>query len=102
MKQHLFAAALAAAMALAAVAQAQPAGGGAGGGGGGRAGMREACQADMQKLCPDAKPGPGGGMRECIKSNFDKLSTPCQDAINKMRAEHQGGQGGGGGQPAPQ
>jgi len=99
MKQHFFAAAVAAAMALAAVAHAQPAGGDGGHHGGG---VREACQADMQKLCPDAKMGPGGGMRECIKSNFDKLSTPCQDAINKMRAEHQAAGQGGGGQAAPQ
>jgi hypothetical protein len=93
MKHRLFAAAFAGALAVASIAAAQPAGGGGGGG------VREACAADIQKACPDAKPGPGGGMRECIKGHWDQLSDSCKAAITKMRAEHQehgGGQGAGG------
>jgi hypothetical protein len=96
MKHRLFAAAFAGTLAIASIASAQPAGGGGGGGGGG--GVRQACAADIQKACPDAKPGPGGGMRECIKAHWDQLSDGCKAAITKMRAEHQqqgGGQGGG-------
>lgn len=96
MKHRLFAAAFAGALAAASLAAAQPAGGGGGGGGGG--GVREACAADIQKACPDARPGPGGGMRECIKGHWDQLSDGCRAAITKMRAAHQqqeSGQGGG-------
>jgi len=97
MKHRLFAAAFAGALAVASIAAAQPAGGD-GGGGGGRGLVRQACAADIQKACPDAKPGPGGGMRECIQGHWDQLSDGCKAAITKMRAEHQehgGGQGGG-------
>jgi hypothetical protein len=60
-----------------------------------RAAMRAACAADFAKLCPDAKPGPGGGLRECIESNQDKLSDGCKAAIQSMRAAMQNGGGGG-------
>ncbi|HTX48256.1 MAG TPA: hypothetical protein VME40_02590 [Caulobacteraceae bacterium] len=92
MKHPIFAAAFAGALAVASVASAQPAGGGGGGG------VRQACAADIQKACPDAKPGPGGGMRECIRDHWDQLSDGCRAAITKMRAQRQqqgGGQGGG-------
>jgi hypothetical protein len=101
MKQHLFAAAaLAAGLAVAGAGLAQPAGGTGGGGGGG---VRQACSADMQKLCPDAKPGPGGGMRECMKAHFADLSDGCKTAINHMRQSHGGANGGsnGGSDTAP-
>ena len=94
MKHRLFAAGFAGALAIASIAAAQPAGGGGGGGGA----VRQACAADIQKACPDAKPGPGGGMRECIQGHWDQLSDGCKSAITKMRAERQqqgGGQGGG-------
>ena len=97
MKHRLFAAALAATLAAGSIAAAQPAGGGGGGRG---AGIREACAADIQKACPDAKPGPGGGMRECIQGHWDQLSDGCKAAITKMRAMRQQ-QGGGGGGPPP-
>jgi len=89
MKQSILALALAvsAFFALASAALAQPAGGG----------VRAACQADIQKLCADAKPGPGGGMRQCMKGHWDQLSDGCKAAITKMRAEHQQQSGGNGG-----
>jgi hypothetical protein len=83
---RLAAASLAIAL-LAGAAIAQPADNGGGG-------VRQACAADLQKLCPDAKPGPGGGMRECVKAHFSELSKPCQGAIMSMRARMQQ-QGGG-------
>lgn len=74
------------AIAGAAVAQ-QPAG---------RGMVRQACAADIQKLCPDAKPGPGGALRECIVSHQDQLSEGCKSALAQMRAARMQGGGGGG------
>ncbi len=47
-----------------------------------------ACMADIQKACPSAKPGPGGGMRECARDHFKEFSQPCQTALMQMRAPH--------------
>ena len=76
---RLIAATLAVAL-FAGAASAQPAGVGA---------VRQACMADFQKACPDAKPGPGGGMRECAKAHFTTFSQPCQSALQAMRARMQ-------------
>ena len=73
---------------IAGAALAQPPSDGGGGGGGG-GGVRQACMADFQKACPDAKPGPGGGMRECAKAHFSEFSQPCQSALQAMRARMQ-------------
>lgn len=89
MKHHLFIAGAAALSLIAGAAVAQPAGGG-------RAALREACAADFQKVCPDAKPGPGGGLRECVRAHFSDLSDGCKSAIAQMRAQRQGGAAGGG------
>ena len=64
---------------IAGAASAQPAGGG----------IRQVCMADFQKACPDAKPGPGGGMRECATAHFAEFSQPCQSALQAMRARMQ-------------
>jgi hypothetical protein len=77
---RLIAATLAAAL-FAGAAFAQPAGG--------NGSVRQACTADFQKACPDAKPGPGGGMRECAKAHFKEFSQPCQSALIAMRARMQ-------------
>jgi len=103
----LIAGAVAAGLTLASAALAQPpadSGQGPGGGhghGGGRGAVRQACQADIEKFCPDAKPGPGGGMRECIVKNHDSFSDPCKAAIDQMRAARQQRQDNGA-SPAPQ
>jgi hypothetical protein len=76
----LIAGALAAALSFASVALAQPQQG---------ADVRAACAADLQKLCPDAKPGPGGGLRECVQAHFNDLSDPCKQAIMAMRQQMQ-------------
>jgi hypothetical protein len=77
-----------------------PAGGGGGGGRGGA--VRQACAADIQKFCPNIQPGPGGGMRDCIRKNFDGLSDSCKSALQQMRAMRQQQQQQGGGAAAPQ
>jgi hypothetical protein len=82
-------ASLALSLVASAAAFAQPADGGSDP----RAAMRAACAADFAKLCPDAKPGPGGGLRECIQSNQDKLSDGCKAAIMSARQAMQGGGG---------
>jgi hypothetical protein len=80
-------AAASAALAFAGGALAQPAGGG----------VRAACRADIQKLCPDARPGPAGGLRECIKGHWSSLSDGCRSAIAEMRAKRQASGAGAGG-----
>lgn len=72
--------ALALSFSFAQVAVAQPPAGGV---------VRQACMADAQKLCPDAKPGPGGGLRACMKDHYASLSDACKSAIAQMRAQHQ-------------
>jgi hypothetical protein len=75
-----------AALALAGAAFAQPGGGGAPPSPelqAARQAMREACAADLQKLCPD-KTGREAFM--CLRENADKASQACKDAQAKMRA----------------
>ncbi len=79
-RSRLTAAALVVALFAAGAASAQPAGGAA---------LRQVCMADFQKACPSAKPGPGGGMRECAKDHFKEFSQPCQTALMQMRARMQ-------------
>lgn len=48
-----------------------------------RQAMREACAADMQKLC-DGKTGREAFM--CLRENADKASQGCKDAMTKMQS----------------
>ena len=74
--------ALALGLALAGAGQAAPSGGG----------VRVACAADREKLCPDAKPGVlGGRLRACMKAHYADLSDSCKAAIVKMRHDRGGG-----------
>jgi hypothetical protein len=74
--QVLAASALALGLTLASAAAAQPPGAGA---------VMQACSADFQKYCPDAKPGPGGGLKQCVVAHFSSLSAPCKQALMSMR-----------------
>jgi hypothetical protein len=58
--------------------------------GGPGSGVREACGADMAKLCPDAQPGPG--RRQCMMAHKDQLSDACKTAIASAMAARQAGQ----------
>ena len=44
----------------------------------------EACKADVASLCPGIQPG-GGRIKECLKTNRDKLSDGCKSAIAAAR-----------------
>lgn len=56
-------------------------------------GGREACRADVEKLCPDAKPG-DGSVRTCLHDNEAKLSDGCKQAMAHWK-EHHGHHGAG-------
>lgn len=51
-----------------------------------RGGMRDACKADVDKLCPQVKPG-GGRITACLKQNASQISDTCKDAISHMREQ---------------
>ncbi len=45
----------------------------------------KACAGDIKTLCTGVQPGEGH-VRACIKSNFSKLSEPCQAVLLKAAA----------------
>ncbi len=49
-----------------------------------RAAVRQACAADMQKLCPD-KTGPD--RRQCMMDHAADLSDGCKTAMANMRSQ---------------
>jgi multidrug efflux system membrane fusion protein len=86
-------------------AQSANTGGGAGGQGGGgftpspemqaaRAALRQACAADMQRLCAGAE---GREAFMCLRENADQVSAGCKAAFAKM-PRRPGGSGGAAGQ----
>jgi hypothetical protein len=75
MNRSMFAAALALTL-IAGAAAAQPAG---------AAGLREACGADIQKLCAGVQPG-GGRILQCIKEHAADVSPGCKTAIAQAMA----------------
>jgi uncharacterized membrane protein len=44
---------------------------------------RQACRADAQKLCPGKR---GREAAACLRSNADKISSDCKDALAKLAA----------------
>ena len=46
-----------------------------------REAIRQSCAADLQSLCPDKK---GREAMMCLRSNQEKVSTGCKDAMAKM------------------
>ena len=80
MTHRLTAAVLSVALFAAGAAAAQPAAD--------AGGVMQACSADFQKACPDAKPG-DGKLRACAKAHFMSVSEPCKTALKAMRAKMQ-------------
>jgi len=54
--------------------------------------VRQACQADIQKLCTGVQPG-GGRIRACIAQHRDELSPPCREALASARAHRRAAKG---------
>jgi hypothetical protein len=44
---------------------------------------RQACRADAQKLCPGKR---GREAAACLRTNADKISADCKDALAKLAA----------------
>lgn len=53
------------------------------------AAQQRPCREDLQKICPDVKPG-GPEARKCLKDNVDKLSEGCRQRITAARGQRQG------------
>jgi hypothetical protein len=93
MKSQLIALAAAALLAAAGVSQAQDANpsssppSGGGGSGGGVAGIRSACAADVQKMCPSV--ADAAGYRQCLTDNYASLSDGCKSAISAYQSSMQ-------------
>jgi Cysteine rich repeat len=49
--------------------------------------VREACHADVERLCKDVKPG-RGQIHECLKAHEADLSDGCKAAIKEAREHH--------------
>ena len=59
----------------------------AGGGKGDFARGREACHADVERLCKDVEPS-GGRVREGLRAHQHELSDGCKAAIKEAREHH--------------
>jgi len=46
--------------------------------------LRDACQADFQRLCPGVAPG-HGAVRQCLKGHLDTVSPDCKSAVAAAR-----------------
>ena len=57
--------------------------------GGDFAKVRDACRADVERLCKDIKPGEGR-LHECLRSHHDELSDGCRGAIKEARQHRRG------------
>jgi hypothetical protein len=88
MKRFILAAAAAASLLGAGLTSAggAVAQGGPGQGNPARAAVRQACAADVQKLCPD-KTGPD--RRQCMMDHAADLSDGCKSAMAAMREQRQ-------------
>ena len=92
MKSQLIALAAAALLAAAGASQAQDSSAPApASGGGGAGGVRDACMADVMKLCPSVNDR--DSFRQCISSHYADLSDGCKSAITAMRSQMQSGGG---------
>ena len=49
---------------------------------------REACRADVKRLCDGVKPG-GGRIKECFKTHREEISADCRAALKGARERRQ-------------
>jgi len=49
---------------------------------------REACRADVERLCKGIEPG-GGRLRECLKAHRSAFSQECRAALRSAHARRQ-------------
>ncbi len=49
---------------------------------------REACRADVERLCKGIEPG-GGRIRECVKARRSEISPKCRAALRGVRERRQ-------------
>jgi hypothetical protein len=52
-----------------------------------RQAARQACAADMTRLCPDAAT-PGSHPMQCLRQHASDISAPCAQALQAMRDAH--------------
>ena len=57
---------------------------------GAMAGVRAACQSDLQTLCAGVQPG-GGRIKACLKDHKDQVSAGCKSALAQMMADKKSG-----------
>jgi len=50
-----------------------------------RLALRDNCKQDIQKLCPNIKPG-GGELLACVREKQDQLSQECSATLTDMMA----------------
>jgi hypothetical protein len=48
--------------------------------------VRQACSADLQRLCAGVQPG-GGRILQCIRTHKNELSPDCQSALAQVAAQ---------------
>jgi hypothetical protein len=59
--------------------------------------LRQACAADVQKLCSGVEPG-GGRILRCMRQHQSELSPDCQSAMADAMAQYRARQSGAAGQ----
>ena len=63
-------------------------------------GVKQACMADVQRMCPNAAPGRGMVM-QCVKGRMTEVSPGCKTAIETARANRAARKAAAAEQPAP-
>ncbi|HWK96180.1 MAG TPA: hypothetical protein VNR39_12235 [Pseudolabrys sp.] len=47
--------------------------------------LRQACAADVRRVCPGVMPG-GGRIQKCFVEKYDQVSPACKSALDEARA----------------
>lgn len=50
--------------------------------------LARACKTDVERFCPEVKPG-GGRIAQCLRANASDLSPTCRDAARAAAAARQ-------------